>query len=63
MYKLALVFMVFAPIGSAMFLVGSTTVMWAWLAAVALVVAGAGQFLAGNWTVPPRPVVWLSPFF
>jgi hypothetical protein len=62
MYKLALAFMFFAPIGSAMFLIGSTTVMWAWLIAAATAAAGTGQFLSGNWTIPRRPVLWLSPF-
>jgi hypothetical protein len=54
--------MILAPIGSAMFMVGGTTVMWAWMVAGCLTVGGAFQYLSGNSPFPSRVAMWLTPF-
>jgi hypothetical protein len=62
MYNLGLAFIILAPISSAMFLIGSTSLYWAWIPAAMLAVGVVFNLLSGNWRMRLTEYRWLWPF-
>ncbi len=62
MYTLGLAFIILAPISSAMFLIGTTSLYWALIPAALLAAAGLFNLVSGNWRLRISEYRWLWPF-